>query len=1040
MLVYQLFVRHDHHLSSYLFILFVALMQTKPVRGQSPSYGIIQGIVKDGAANSGLPGVTISVDDTLKKSTVTLAGGKYILHPADGVHTLYFKCPGYQTKIINKQEVYRNDISRLDIVLLPLKVANSQNLTVDSANNSSEVSNTFFVKEKSDIIYNPLYNSNTVTDIINSANISSGTEKNTSRLLNRLNYVTVQNSRSSSNTQSLQISGMGERYNQVLLNGSIFNSADAVSRSYPLELLPAEAIEQVLLHKTSQASLPADFAGGTIEIMTKDMPERNFYLAQIGAGFASNTTGKDFFGDKRNSSQLTSFPGSIRNLPGQFPTTRSQNSFSEKNVQERTDLSKLLNNNLGPVNYGKAEPDDRVLFGFGKIYKLKKGLTIGVIGFLNHIKEEVIEESVVQVAPDISNNPFPFSDPSKKLINSQANDLNYNYSAQLGGTLNAAFYFRNNKISIRNYLGNQFYNTLSLRKNVSKPDEDTLANAGIRHTAEQRKFWYAQIAGEHTFGEKTKFTVDWQTTYNYTRQQNPDERNFLLRQSNSNKELYEIARPSAPDINPPPQVTDPSILAANFTNSSRLWRDFTENNFTGSVNIRLPVNLLSYTQIIKGGLYVQNTNRDFVSDLLLVKGEGYTNLNNLLAPEKYFPGGVSVTNYYSNISRINNNPVTQNKRGNYFGAANVAASYLQLENHFLKNLYLHWGIRLESNNQSTATVQYEYAPGYRFPQKFVIDDNTRQVQFSLLPAANMMYAPVRSLHINAAYAKTINRPLLQEMSAYNYYDAASFLVRTGNPFLGNALINNYNAGAKWLVDAGTYISLSGFYKEIDQPIEDVMTKYSAGNMQSTPYNMPPAVVKGLQADLRLKLSTFSDTRFLSNIALFASGVLQKSEVQAGPLRSTSVPSIEGHSLTGTPDYSFNAGIIIQDTRFPELSVVYNKTADIISKVGSGNVITLSNGNKITAVPDYRIKGRGQLDIQLAQKIFKSKMQIIAGVTNLLDESFIEYQDLNGNKKFDAPLSVTSDINNSGFYKNGIDNTIHNIKLQRNFYVRLSWLF
>jgi outer membrane receptor protein involved in Fe transport len=1040
MLVYLLFRRHGHHLSSFLFIIFFAVMQTKTAGAQSPSYGIIQGTVKDGAANSGLPGVTISVDDTLKKSAVTLAGGKYTLHPIDGLHTLYFKCPGYQTKIINKHEVYRNDISRLDIILLPLKVVTGENLTVDSSGNSSEVSNTFFTKEKSDIIYNHLYNSNTVTDIINGTNIKPGTDKNTSRLLNRLNYAAVQNSRSRSNTQSLQISGMGERYNQVLLNGSAFNSADAVSRSYPLELLPAEAIEQVLVHKTSQASLPADFAGGTIEIMTKDMPERNFYLAQIGAGFASDTRGKVFFGDKQNSLQLTSFPGSVRSLPGQFPTTRSQNSFSEKNVQERTDLSKLLNNNLGPVNYGKAEPDDRVLFGFGKIYKLKKGLTIGVIGFLNHIKEEVIEESVVQAAPDISNNPFPFSDRSKKLIHSQANDLNYNYSAQLGGTLNAAFYFRNNKISIRNYLGNHFYNTFSLRKNVSKPDEDTLANAGIRYTTEQRKFWYAQIAGEHTFGEKNKFTIDWQATYNYTRQQNPDERNFLLRQDNSNKDLYEIARPLAPDlINPTPQ-TPPSLLAANFTNSSRLWRDFTENNFTGSVNIRLPISLFNYTQILKGGLYMQNTNRDFVSDMLLVKGEGYTNLDNLLAPERYFPGGITMTNYYSNISRRSNDPVTQNKRGNYFGSSNVAASYLQLENRFLKNIYLHWGIRLESNNQSTATVQYEYAPGYRFPQKFVIDDNTRQVQFSLLPAANIMYAPLRYVQLNAAYAKTISRPLLKEMNAYNYYDATSFLVRTGNPFLGNALIDNYSAGLKWLADAGTHISISGFYKEIDQPIEDVVTNYSTGNMQSTPFNTPPAVVKGLQADLRVKLSTFSDTRFLSAVSLFASGTVLKSEVQAGPLRSTSIPSIERHSLTGTPDYSFNAGIVIQDSRFPELSVVYNKTADIISKVGSGNVITLSNGNKITAVPDYRINGRGQLDIQLAQKILKSKMQIIAGVTNLLDESFIEYQDLNGNKKFDAPLSVTSDINNSGFYKNGVDNTIRNIKLQRNFYVRLSWLF
>jgi hypothetical protein len=1013
-------------------------------------HGLLKGTVKDGSNNTGLSGVIITKDTAGSGGTTSLPGGKYLLKLIDDTYTLYFKHPGYQTKIISKVDIISGGATTLDIILMPLATnenyrANTK-INPDSANSNATVFNTTAKKETANSIYNPLNNANAVTDKIMAANIQAGTDKNAAQLLNRLNGVIVQNSSNNRIIQNLQINGMGERYNQVLFNGSVMNSFSPASRAYPLELLPAEAIEEITLSKTSAPALPADFAGGTIEIKTKDMPDNNFYLLQIGGGYSSNTNNKKFLGDKKNNTQFIGFPGSIRNMPGQFPNARSRIFLYENNIQEQTDLSKLLNNNLAPVNYGKAQPDDRILFGFGKIYKLKKGLTIGVTGYVNHIKQQLIEESTVQVLPNLIDNPYPFLDRSKKLINAQSTDLNYNEMAQLGGMLNTSFYFRKNKISIRNYFGSQFNNSLLVRSNIAKPDEDTLAGDALRYTTEQRKFIYTQVAGNHAFGEKSNFIVDWQATYNHTRQQNPDERNFLLRKDNTNPNLFEIARPLAPEYTPPAlgSATSNAVeanVAANFTNSSRLWRSFTENNFTASVNIKLPINVLNHTQLLRGGLYMQNTNRNFESDLLLVKGKGYKTLDNLLAPENYFPGGLILTNLFRNQERLSGNTGFSNaNRGSYFASSNITASYLGMDNRLPKNIFLQWGFRLESNNQSAATVQYEYPPEYRYPQRFVTDDNTRQVSFTVLPYANIMYSPFKAVQVSASYANTVNRPQLQEMNGYRYYDAANFLVKAGNPFLDNALINNYGAAVKWLVSSGTHIEVNGFYKKIDQPIEEVVSAYSTGNIFSMPFNMPLSTVQGMQANFRLGLNSFTDAHWLSNISLFGAGTIQKSKVDAGPLRSFSIPAIETHTLSGTPNYFFNAGIVMQHPRLPELSVVYNQTGDYISKVGSGAIVLPANGNSVTAVPHYYVKGRGQLDVQLAQKLFRNKLQIIAGVTNLINDPFIEYQDLNGNKKFDAPLIITSVIGTNGFYKSGTDNAVINIKMQQSFYVRLSYLF
>lgn len=1004
--------------------------------------GILTGIVKDASSKAFLQGVSVS-KDSAGTDVRTLQSGKYTITLSKSDRVLYFSLPGYQAKIIREINVLPSTIEYLDIILLPLAEATSstfiQSIFSDSAAIRQPIVSNSFANEKRSQFYNTQNISGNISDEINKYKISTGIDKNSASLLMRLNGLIVSDSRLDPNMQSLQINGMGERYNQVLLNGSLFNSISSTTRAYPLELLPAEAIESVTLSSTSRASLPADFAGGTVEIKTTDMPEKNFYLVQAGAGFSQGTNGKDFLGDAKNSAQFTSFPGRIRNLPAGFPTTRSQVNFSGKNLQEQIDISKTLKNNASPVNYGNAWPDDRIMIGFGKIYKTKKDLKIGIIGFVNHVHETIIEESKVQVAPAVSNNLF--QDLSKKIIYGQSNDINYNSRYQLGATLNAGFYFRNNKISIKNYFGNQLNNSLLIRNDISKPAEDTLANIGVRYLSTQKTFLYSQLAGAHTLGDKSKLFIDWQATYNYNRQQNPDERNFLARKDSSVPALFEIATPLSPVFDPSTQSSGAAYnFSSNFTNSSRLWRDYKEQNFNASINLKVQLNFLGHPQSLNGGLFMQSVSRNFVSDLLLVKGTGYYSPENILSPDRYFPGGLTVTNYFSNLDRLQNERVFQTKRGNYFAASNISGFYFSLENRLLRKLFLQWGVRLESSNRSSATVQYEYVPGLRYPQRFPIDDNTRQIHFYFLPSANLLYMLTKQLHVTGSYARTINRPLLQEMNAYNYYDAASFMVQSGNAYLDNAIIDNFSAGVKWLYKDGTHLAFSGFYKKLEQPIEELVTAYSTGNMLSRPFNMPAATVQGIKADLRLQLNAFTDERWLSGIAFFGSGTLLKSKVEAGPVRSTEISGVAAHTLSETPDYSFNAGVVIQQAHLPELLVRYDQYGDFISKVGSGMMIELINGKNINSIPDYRVKGPRGLSVQLAQKFFNARFQLVAGAANLLNSSYIIYQDLNGNKKFDKPLVVTTETGNAGYYNSGVDNTVFNVKTQRNFYLRVTYLF
>jgi TonB-dependent receptor len=999
------------------------------LHGQSqPLKNALTGRITDGATGNALFGVSIK-NDSAESSASSLADGSYLLRLKDGRYNITFNLEGFQSKTITEVDIRRGGVAYLDIVLFPLssqlgpKLKN--NWLRDSVSVQDSLMTASFYKESRLDIYNPAWFDNGLWDNIPSATVKPGTDKNTKQILKRLNGVVVQDISANTNLQSLIISGIGERYNQVLFNGAILPSFAADVRAYPLELLPAEAIETASLQKISNASIPADFAGGTISIKTKEFPDQNFYYLQVGAGFSDNTRGREFFGDKRGKAEWLGFSGSVRDLPSDFPTTRSQFSLNQKNPQEQVSLSKLLNNNLAPRSYGVSEPNTSVVAGVGKNIQFKKGQRLGILAFVNHQKTELIEESTTQALPDISSSPFPFPDASKALIRASAKDVNYRYTSYLTGVVNATLAFGNNKISLKNYFGSQSVNTLTERSDVFKYDDDSLAHAGINYAAEQRRFLATQLSGEHALGSNNKLKLNWLVSYSYQRRQNPDERNFLLRRDSTDENRFEVARQYGAD---------------DITSNGRTWKDLTEHNFTGMADITMPFNLIHQPQVVSGGVYIQNQYRVFFSDLFLTKGVGYFPLNELLAPERYFPGGLSIQNYFVKKDMTTSSPILPVHSGNYNASSNTGAAYIKLENRLTKFLELDWGLRVESNTQLTSNTQYEYFKGYKNPQLLTLNRNIRVINFDFLPSANLSYRPASDIQIHAAYFTTVNRPQLQELSNYRSYEASSFLVRRGNVLLENSTIDNYDAGVRWFPHAGTTVSLSGFYKKMDRPIEYIVSGYSRANLQSTPHNTPPATVKGLNASFKTRLDFIDKARWLSAVSIFGEGNWLRSKVRSGPLKNNETPDVAEHELSGSPEFMVNAGLVVQAPRLPHLTVLYSRTDDYITAVGSGRQVVLANGNMISAIPDYRIKGREQLDIQVSQQFLRSKLQLIAGVNNLLNSPYVQYQDLNGNGKYDEALVLSNRGNQGGFYQSGIDNNLLYIESQPTYYLRISYLF
>ncbi len=1042
------FLSQTNNPSSLFRVLCWFIVFCVPFSVNSQSKGLVKGKIFDKSDKFPLAEVKIWKKDSIK-FFYSGADGGYLMELTEGEHTLIISGDGFTSTSITKVPVRAGEITYLDIYLQPANVGMQQvketsdsipatiiSDTLDRITYSEACSEATSVAHSDDLI-------NGMT--IPSQAIAPGTDKDLNAILGRLNGVTSWQEKPFSNRQFLIVNGLGERFNQVRLNGQVMQSFDPLSKQYPFSFLPAEAIESVRLRDHGDASIPADYAGGNIEIRTKNIPDRNFIYVQVGGELLPDSYSKKFYGNKPQTSEWLSLPVSEKKLPHDFPSTRSQFPLSSKNAQEQSDLLGMLNNNLAPQESGNI-PGTRFLAGIGRKFKLKSGAQWGFSAYIYHQLQEVIDESTIHSSPSLLSNPYPFVNNNKPLINAFSEDINYRFQSQLGAIFNTGVNFGKNKISLSSIFGNQYQDTYTERGTILKPDEDSLAIKAVRYTPEQRKFANLQLNGEHALGLQGKFRLSWQFAYSHYQQLNPDDRNFLLRQDSADATKYEIARPQTGPVPDRDNIGSSALdanLAAILTNTARTWRTQKDNHFSGWANIDFPFTMLGYSQMFTGGIFIQTSNREFYTDQLLYKGTGYVNLDSLIEPSRYYPGGVSVEEYYTKVISssgfFSSADLNADNLGNHTGSVNTGASFMQYSGQLTPWLKAKAGLRFESGSMLISSSEYYYYEGFKNAQIISLDENATVAKYDLLPSLEITLKPVREISFTTSYYKTINRPMLQELSSFRYYDAGTFLVRSGNPFLENSEINNFSAGLQWAAKNNFTIGVSGFYKDIYKPIENIITLYpgSTANYLSTPHNVPNTTVYGIKTSFLMPLVKKMNN-WLSDLSVYGSGTWTTSEVEAGPVRSISAPNVSSHSLAGSPEYMANGGIILQHRQWPQFSLHYQYTSDYLHSAGSGAKVYGSNGDAVYAIPDYRVKGMSQLNVQVSHLFFKSTLQVIAGATNVLNSPFIIYQDLNGNKSFDEPLVISKSGPNRGFYISGTDNTIQETNNQRSFFLRLSY--
>jgi TonB-dependent receptor len=823
--------------------------------------GKIFGKITDKKTGETLIGLSVKIAGTTS-GVSTNVNGQYVLAGLKpGKYTLLFSYIGYQSKQITDIEVGSGKTTTLDIVMDEALTQNLKEVVI-TASAKQESTNTLYAQQK---------NSSRISDGVSAESIKKSPDKNTADVLKRVSGTTIQDNK------FVIVRGLSDRYNSATLDNGALPSSEPNRKAFSFDIVPSNMIDNIVISKTATPDMSGDFAGGAVQILTKDIPDQNFLSYGVGYSYNTQSTFKDFKGTEKTAADYLGFNNS-RNLPVNFPSTNSI--YNGLTTGQNIAAIRSLNNDYTIYNT-TAFLGQNYQFTVGRVKDYEKtGNRLGAIISLSYRNAQTAN-------PEVSRelfNQFKFTDQT------------YKFSTTVGGLANFSYLFGNNKITLKN-----IYNRIQ--------DDQYLNRAGLNYNSSnatkffafdliQKSLLKSTLEGEHKFGE-SKTKLKWALGYSNVLNNQPDQRkiSYLINQA---------------DINNPNVFYSANVGGIDKENS-RLFSYLTENIFNGEVNLSFPLSKKQNLGTFKTGISSIYRSRNFdIRYIALVLSPFAPNVNAIRQRSLSTLFGSDLIN--QGLYKLDE---IGNSADRYTSNSLVNSGYFMLDNKLTEKLRVVWGLRAEQFNLSLETLD---------PTQPKVERN----QLDILPSANFTLGLTEKSNLRASVYKTVARPEFRELAPFSYYDYEQLAIQFGNPNLKRTQIVNADLRFETYPSAGQIFSISAFYKKFTNAIET--TFYDVNSTPDISYsNAEKATTYGFELELRKNLAFLSDKPAFLNTTFYTNISIIHSEVNfAGDLN----PLSAGRPLIGQSPYVINAGLqhSTLNNRL-NFNLLYNRVGRRIFRVG-----------------------------------------------------------------------------------------------------------
>ncbi|MDQ7948412.1 MAG: TonB-dependent receptor [Pedobacter sp.] len=880
--------------------------------------GKILGTVSDKKTGETLIGVSVKIAGTTK-AVGTDVDGKYTIGGlATGKYSLEVSYIGYAKKIVTDIDVRTGDVTTLNIVLEEAGSTLSQ-VTITASYRQESV-NSLYAKQK---------NSAVISDGVSSDQIRKSPDRNTSDVLKRVSGATIQDNK------FVVIRGLSDRYNNATLDGAALPSTEPNRKAFSFDIVPSNLVDNLIISKTATPDLPADFTGGAIQIITKDIPDQNFISLGIGEGYNTAATFKDFKSGARNATDYLGFENGDRALPSSFPST---NKIINKQLTQAQNISAMrsLSTNFN-VYTNTALPTQNLFFTLGRVKNFKESNNkFGALFSVTYRNAQNINSGVVRDYVDL-----------------HYRDDVYKFSTNLGAIANFAYSFGKSKITFKN-----IYNRTFDDNYLSRTGLNTAIGGGVdvrfyAFDLMQKALLKSTLEGSHPLGAKGK--INWMASYSNILNDQPDQKKVSYYRNQS-------------DAGTPNYFYNANVTTLGKENT-RLFSKLKEDGYSAGVNYSLPVQMFGQTSTFKTGLSSLYRDRTFDARFLgLLLNTSAPDANAIRQrPIGTLFGRDVISNGSYSLDEI------PGQADSYTANSMTNAGYLMLDNKLGQKSRLVWGARVE---------QFKVALDAKVKTPATsVDDHYVDV----LPSANYTYSLTPKINLRASYYRTLARPEFRELATSAIYDYELLAFQQGRPDLKEAKIDNGDIRFEFYPQAGQILSVSAFYKKFHNAIES-FNDDGTGSRIITYVNTDHVDVYGVELEFRKSLEFISPSDFLKKTTIYANLALIKSKVNQ---QNLGIKLLEPtRPMVGQAPYVINAGLqhsFLNDKL--NFNALYNRV---------GRKLYVAGGVLFHGIWE---NPRDVVDLQLALKVFKAKGELKFNAGDILNQRILFYYDNDQDKKY-----------------------------------------
>lgn len=603
------------------------------------------------------------------------------------------------------------------------------------------------------------------------------------------------------------VRGLGERYSSALLNGSPLPSPEPLQRVVPLDLFPSSILAGVTVQKSYSANLPGEFGGGVLDLETIQAPANRFFSFGVSVGGHSETTNEEGLVYYGSDSDWTGFDDGTRDIPGPlafaFASGRqiTRGSFTANELE--TIGQSLVNAPLRLMQRQTTPVDFGVDLAGGLSSDSSLG-TLGVVvaaGYDNSWRQRIGVKEQGQFQGDV------LAPVTRYDTESNQNDIQLNLLTSMSLTR------PDHEIKWTNLY---VRNTTKEARIEAGPDFDA-GGSVIRNDYTEwfvRQLFNSQLSGQHFFADGA-LQLDWRAAWATTSRDAPYESRFQYGVNADGDYIHNIQ--------------------GNLISFSELDDDM----LSGGVDLSyaLPLSDAREAVFSVGVATLDNTREAERRDLQFAAVNGLTDEQRESRVDFLF-------------SDFNINPTTleirevagSNGASAYDADLRVNAAYVMADAEIIPLVRTTIGVRYEDAEQSVT-------PRDLFGGTAPYAPTSLEEQY-WLPSFTGTWNFAEDMQLRVGASKTIGRPQFRELAPQAYTDPESDRTFIGNPYLVDTEILNLDARYEWYFAPQQYVTAGVFFKQLDKPVESVITSASTGDRQQSFLNAPEAQILGAEFEVK----------------------------------------------------------------------------------------------------------------------------------------------------------------------------------------------